>query len=849
MLAWLLPWAAMAQQYRSEVRELPDSAAPAQKLDPQTLLRQTTDPYAKALILRDLAAAAVQKKDYKQAAQLLEQALAQNALSGPAVEAMRKDLAQLYMAGGNYKQMLPQLEAQVRSGKAAPEAYVALGAAYLEQKRYKDAVPLLERGVKAVPRPDPTWKRALMAAYLGAGREKDALPLLEEAVRQNPAEKQNWLQLAAAAVKAGNRARAQAALEVASRLGHLDTAQDRLRLVTLTAQIGAPFEAASLLKGWIDDKALPDNADNRKLLATLWLAARERGLALVAIDRALEVAASRELLQQKAQLHMDREEYAEAARVLERLAAGGRSGPLLMTLGMAYYQQADVDRALAAFRSAGEYPAQRKLAQEWVKYLESGRAREQAMRAVAELQQRERDDEVRLSRRLLGETIAAPVGPGGQPELLPPVSAQAAGGDPYTPVGADRPGSADGTIPPWTGGLTPSEWPAGFAKGQRLKNPFPNDRPLFTITAANAAEYAAKLSAGHRALLARYPDYRMPVYATRRSVSYPQAIYDATQANVGKARLLGSDALEGARLGFPFPRPDSGVQVLWNHRVRYRGDSVQAQSAQAVVQPDGRAGWLKQTERVLYRYANLKDPIDLASRNILLYYLTWFTRAGGGREALVLVHETANSQEDARDVWVMPMSVGKMFRIPPVGYDQPFPGSDGMYFVDMVDMYNGAFDRYVWKLIGKRELYIPYNGYRSGDGSMKYESLIRPRFFNPEATRYELHRVWVVEANERGGKSHSFGKRVFYVDEDSWNVVLVENYERDDRTLWRFQEGHLLALYDSQSANCAPVVTYDFKNGRYFANRLTAEEPPAQFDIPMREQEFLPDSVRTKYGR
>jgi len=212
------------------------------------------------------------------------------------------------------------------------------------------------------------------------------------------------------------------------------------------------------------------------------------------------------------------------------------------------------------------------------------------------------------------------------------------------------------------------------------------------------------------------------------------------------------------------------------------------------------------------------------------------------------VHETANSIKDSRDIWVLPPKINKMFRIPPVGYDQPFPGADGLMFVDMIDMYNGAFDRYVWKLTGKREIYIPYNGYKLLDGSVKAADLLRPGHPRQDVMRYELHRVWVIEAVEREGKRHVFGKRVFYVDEDSWNVVLVENYDREGRP-WRFQEGHLLAFYDQQFANTAPVFTYDLKDGRYFANRLNDKDPPPQYGLPMKDSEFLPAAVKAKYGR
>jgi hypothetical protein len=152
-------------------------------------------------------------------------------------------------------------------------------------------------------------------------------------------------------------------------------------------------------------------------------------------------------------------------------------------------------------------------------------------------------------------------------------------------------------------------------------------------------------------------------------VAYPQAIYDATQANVGKARLLGSDALTGASLGFPFPKPQSGVEIVWNHRVRYRGNTMAGQSTQAVVESDGDVHMLKQTERVYYRYANLAAPVDIAKDNILLYYLTWFGKTKNDIDFVALVHETANSIEAPRNIWVIPPKVPKVFRIPPVGYD------------------------------------------------------------------------------------------------------------------------------------------------------------------------------------
>ncbi|MEC9362760.1 MAG: DUF1329 domain-containing protein [Pseudomonadota bacterium] len=849
-LLLLVPMAVQAQQYRSETRELESVPPAVEQKSAQELLRTTRDPYAKSLLLRDLAAQAAQSGDAGAAARYLEQALAQNALSGIAEQQLREQLSQLYLSSGDYQKLVPQLEAQVKSGKAGVETLIALGSAYIEQKRYSAAIPLLQRGMREAAaqkrRIDPSWRRALAAALLAAGREREALPELEKLLAEDPTQRDDWMRLAAIHLKAGDKSRAAAVMEIAGRLGFLGDTESRLRLVTLTAQIGAPFEAASTLAEFIERKQVPLNGESATLLASLWIAARESQLALAALDDAIRLAPSARLYQQRAQLHMDREEYGEAARALSAaIERGARDGATLMALGMARYQQADIDAALQAFREAQAQGASRKLAGDWIEYLESGRAREQAMAAAA--QRRVRSDEpVRLGGRLGDAPVTVTAAATGDADGAGAASRTIRGG--LTPIGAEASASADGSIPAWTGGLTQAQWPSGFRKGERLRDPFAGERPLFTITLDNLARYRERLSQGHLALFARYPGYTMPVYATRRSVSYPQAIYEASQANIGRAKLLGPDALAGAKLGVPFPKPQSGVEVMWNHRTRYRGNSVEAQTTQAVVQPRGSPIYLKQTERVWFRYGNTDDPVDLSKQNILLYYLTWFGKTRNEVDFLALVHESANSLENPRNIWVLPPGIPRMFRVPPVGYDQPFVGSDGLMFIDMVDMYNGAFDRYVWKLLGKRELYIPYNGFRIGDGSHTYDALLTPHHFNQEATRYELHRVWVIEATERSGKRHSFGTRTFYVDEDSWNVVLVENEDRSGQ-LWRFQEGHLLPFYDGAFANTAPMLVYDFKDGRYFASRLSAEDRPPEYGVPMRDAEFVPAAVRARYAR
>ena len=602
------------------------------------------------------------------------------------------------------------------------------------------------------------------------------------------------------------------------------------------------------MQSWMEAGQLPKSAQNWEVVAGFWVDARESGLAIGALQQALQESPKPDLYLQLGQLHMERQEFVEAALALEKGIPTNvtRLPPVLLTLGVAAYNAGNPDGAREAFTGAARFPSSEKAAREWLSFLDSQQAREQAVVLARESKSKPPVAVTALSNRLMGETVhARPAildAPSGSPDLR-----RFSGR--LTPVGAEADANADGSIPAWSGGLSKAQWPSAFKPGALLVNPFPDDKPLFVITAANAAQYASKLSNSHKMLMSKHPGYKLPVYQTRRSASYPQPIYDATQANLGKSKLIGSDALTGARLGFPFPQPQNGVEVMWNHRTRYRGDSYYGITSQAVVTPNGISSRNKAVFRVLFRYGNVKQPGDIETENILVYGITWIAQNTRGRgDFVALFHETANSIKKSRGIWVLLGKIGKMLRIPPIGYDQPYFGSEGLYFIDMIDMYNGAFDRYVWKLVGKRELYIPYNAYRINDGSYKYEQLLKSPTFNQDATRYELHRVWVIEATERGGKTHAFGKRVFYVDEDSWNAVLVENYDHQGRP-WRFQEGHLMTSYDVQSTNSFPIVTYDLKDGRYFVQRLVAEDPPPAFNLAdINDQEFLPAAVKRKYS-
>ncbi|TAJ52506.1 MAG: DUF1329 domain-containing protein [Nevskiaceae bacterium] len=396
-----------------------------------------------------------------------------------------------------------------------------------------------------------------------------------------------------------------------------------------------------------------------------------------------------------------------------------------------------------------------------------------------------------------------------------------------TPVGAERAGNKDGSIPKWEGGLTqpPACYPGAPA---RYCDPYPQDQPKFTITKANVEQYKAKLTEGQKALFAKFPDsYKMKVYPTRRSGAFPEFVYEATYKNALNAGLSnGGESLSGAILGIPFPIPKTGNEPIWNHKLRYRGAGVDRWNIQAAVTTSGDFNLVKIREQVKFLYDSRSlTPEQL--NNVGIYFLQTVAAPPRLAGTITLVHETLDQVKEPRRAWQYNPGQRRLRRAPNVGYDNPGTGADGLRTNDQTDTYNGATDRYTWKLVGKKEIYIPYNAYGLHSDKLKYKDILKKGHINQDLPRYELHRVWVVEANVKPGTTHIYKKRVFYVDEDTWQIVAVDIYDARN-ALWRVQESHILEIYDGGDRlghGPALETVYDLQSGRYLAQAMNNEEP------------------------
>ena len=344
-------------------------------------------------------------------------------------------------------------------------------------------------------------------------------------------------------------------------------------------------------------------------------------------------------------------------------------------------------------------------------------------------------------------------------------------------------------------------------------------------------------------MLELYPTFKLTVYPTRRSASAPQRVYDATRKIAAVAKLVDDgNGVDGAVIGIPFPIPKNGQEVIWNHLLRYRGETVSCTLGQAAVTRGGDYTLVKYAVDVNVRYSLPGMTVEKLGNTMILFKqrVTAPARLAGD---IVLVHETMNQAREPRSAWTYNPGQRRVRRAPGIAYDNPGTTSDGLRTADQFDMFNGAIDRYDWKLVGKREMYVPYNSYRVHSDKLAFNDIIRPLHVNPEHMRYELHRVWIVDATVKAGASHLYKRRTFYIDEDSWQIMLVDIYDNRDQ-LWRVSEGHVINFYEKPLIWPTLEIHHDLQAGRYLALGLDNEFPMCTYDVHFKSRDFKPSSLR-----
>lgn len=417
-------------------------------------------------------------------------------------------------------------------------------------------------------------------------------------------------------------------------------------------------------------------------------------------------------------------------------------------------------------------------------------------------------------------------------------------GSSLTPMGAEKNANADGSIPAWDGGITKPV--AGYQLMQHHPDPFPLDKVKYTITNSNKEQYKEWLTDGHLKLFEFYPDtFKMNVYRTRRTAAYPQYVYDATKTNALNAELVADgNGIKGAAVGIPFPIPKNGHEAIWNHILRFRGVDVETARNQSAPTRDGDYNLIELTEEIRFIY-NRPDATatKLENGNTSFLYKQIVTQPARLAGTSLLVKETMDQEALPRQAWTYNSGQRRVRKAPNVAFDAPGTVSDGLRTTDDYDMFNGSPSRYNWELVGKKEIIIPYNDYRLHSDSLKYKDILTPGHINPNYVRWEKHRVWVVKATLKPGMRHIYKTRVFYLDEDSWQISAADLYDNRDQ-LYRVAFAHGLNYYEVPTHWSTLEVFHDLQSRRYLAIGLDNEGRMYNFDAKLTEGHFKPAALR-----
>jgi hypothetical protein len=385
-----------------------------------------------------------------------------------------------------------------------------------------------------------------------------------------------------------------------------------------------------------------------------------------------------------------------------------------------------------------------------------------------------------------------------------------------TPAGAEKGGNKDGTIPAWEGKDVPSAgWAYGKYRGDYSK--YKGEKPLFSIDASNVDKYKDKLSPGQVEFIKQTKGYRMDVYPSHRNAGFPDFVEANTKKNAASAKL-GADgwSLKEAFLpGIPFPIPKNGAEAMWNFQVRYRGVGVEWPDTHTVASPrPGSTEWIEthgpQTVYLPWGKKGATTPAQVNDRAYSIYFAYQSPPALAG-QAITQTYYFSKPNETS---YYFP-GQRRVRRMPSYAYDSPQIGFENQYTLDQPWIFNGNLDRFDWKLVGKKEMYVPYNSFGMYNFNAKLHDVLLPKFLSPDYRRYELHRVWVVEATVKKGMRHLAPKRLFYIDEDSWLALVADDYDAQGK-LWKVREGFAIPVWElGGSFDLESFVQYDLISGRY----------------------------------
>jgi len=301
----------------------------------------------------------------------------------------------------------------------------------------------------------------------------------------------------------------------------------------------------------------------------------------------------------------------------------------------------------------------------------------------------------------------------------------------YTRFGAEAAGNPSGEIPAFEGAMELT-CPQDYEKGEYLPNPYRKEKVLLKIDHTNVDKYQDRLSPGQVARLKMNKFFFMNVYPSHRNFDHPEGYYQAIEKNQKTTALNKEGFLQGFNGGIPFPFPKNGLEAIWNVKKPWAGDDLITDDCRRVVSPLGGIWKMRMTTKIMAfdetRLGNKVSNPDGVSMKILTVYTYPADRAG--EASLAVAHIDDNKEQD---VWVYIPALRRVRRAPTL---QGGAQIDGEWTADELgfDFRDTASD-WRWKLLGKKEMYIPANNYEMWKLNAKDEEECLAGDINPKLLR------------------------------------------------------------------------------------------------------------------
>jgi tetratricopeptide (TPR) repeat protein len=332
--------------------------------------RARLNEHERALMWQTLGYIYANMENVPQAIKSFEKCLAIGALPEGSKMELQFSLGQLYMANNQFNLAVRTLNDWIGKVKnPSPDAKYLLAMAYTQTKKWKQALYWAKQAIAGVRRPKETWLQLLLSIHYELKQYPEMARVLERLVSRFP-KKVYWMQLSAIYSELKREEQALAVLELAYMQDMLTSHSELMNLVSLYLHRGVPRKAARVLEKGLKQGRIKRSEQTLTLLGDSWMRAREFELAARPLGQAAQIADKGNLFVRVAQLHMEREQWAQAVSALKNALKKGNltnPGNAHLFLGICHFNAGKYTAAQKAFQKALGHKSTRRSAEQWLK--------------------------------------------------------------------------------------------------------------------------------------------------------------------------------------------------------------------------------------------------------------------------------------------------------------------------------------------------------------------------------------------------------------------------------------------------------------------------------------------------